>query len=74
MQAALPRAILCKEIVTARAIEVVDKAVEIAGGRAYFRKAPLERLARDVRAGRFHPPASPVSFQMAGERVREKSL
>jgi acyl-CoA dehydrogenase len=74
MQAALPRAILCKEIVTARAIEVVEKAVEIAGGRAYFRKSPLERLARDVRAGRFHPPASPVSFQMAGERVREKSL
>jgi len=73
MQPAVAKAILCKEIVTAKAVAVVDKAVEIAGGRAYFRKSPLERLARDVRAGRFHPPASPVSFQMAGERVREQA-
>ena len=71
VQTALARAVLCKEIVTARAIAVVEKAVEIAGGRAYFRRSPLERLARDVRAGRFHPPAAPVSFQIAGERARE---
>ncbi len=71
-QAAMAIAVLCKEVVTARCIAVVDKAVEIAGGRAYFRKSPLERLARDVRAGRFHPPASPVSFQIAGERARER--
>lgn len=70
-QAALALAILCKETVTSHAIATVEKAVEIAGGRSYFRKSPLERLARDVRAARFHPPASPVSFQMAGERMRE---
>ena len=63
-------AILCKETVTSHAIAAVDKAVEIAGGRAYFRKSPLERLARDVRAAKFHPPSSPVSYQMAGERLR----
>jgi alkylation response protein AidB-like acyl-CoA dehydrogenase len=72
LQEALPYAVLCKEVVTARSIAVVEKAVEIAGGRAYFRKSPLERLARDVRAGRFHPPAAPVSFQMAGERLWER--
>lgn len=71
MQAALTKAILCKETVTSAAIRVVDKAVEIAGGRAYFRKSPLERLSRDVRAARFHPPSAPVSFQIAGERTRE---
>jgi alkylation response protein AidB-like acyl-CoA dehydrogenase len=69
-QAALARAILCKEVVTTHAAAVVDKAVELAGGRAYFRKSPLERLARDVRAARFHPPAAPTSFQMIGERAR----
>lgn len=69
--AALATAIIAKEVVTAKAVEVVDKAIEIAGGRSYYRKSPLERLARDVRAGRFHPPASPTSFQMAGERRRE---
>lgn len=71
-QAGLALAILCKETVTSHAIATVEKAVEIAGGRAYFRKSPLERLARDVRAARFPPPASPVSFQMAGERMRDE--
>jgi alkylation response protein AidB-like acyl-CoA dehydrogenase len=64
-------AILMKEVVTEKAIAVVDRAVQIAGGRAFYRKSPLERLARDVRAARFHPPAAPTSYQMAGERYRE---
>ncbi len=64
-------AILMKEVVTDKAIAVVDRAVQIAGGRAFYRKSPLERLARDVRAARFHPPAVPTSYQMAGERYRE---
>ena len=72
-QQAVALAILCKETVTTHAAAVVDKAVEIAGGRAYFRKSPLERLARDVRAAKFHPPSSPISFQMAGERFREQA-
>ncbi len=65
--------ILCKEVVTRRATAVVEKAIEIAGGRSYFRKSPLERLARDVRAAKFHPPASPTSYQMAGERFRAQA-
>ncbi|HZS02760.1 MAG TPA: acyl-CoA dehydrogenase family protein [Chloroflexota bacterium] len=69
-QAALAKAMLGKEIVIAHAAAVVDRAVELAGGRAYFRRSPLERLARDVRAARFHPPAAPTSYQMIGERVR----
>jgi len=69
--AALAKAVLCKEVVVSNAIAVVEKAIEVAGGRSYFRRSPLERLARDVRAGRFHPPAAPVSFQVAGQRARE---
>jgi alkylation response protein AidB-like acyl-CoA dehydrogenase len=71
MQWCLMQTTLLKEIVVDRAIAVVEKAVELAGGRAYFRKSPLERLARDVRAGRFHPLSAPVSFQVAGQRGRE---
>ncbi|MBI5287869.1 MAG: acyl-CoA/acyl-ACP dehydrogenase [Chloroflexi bacterium] len=71
LQAAMTRVILMKEAVTSNAIVVVEKAVELAGGRSYFRKSPLERLARDVRAARFHPPSAPMSFQIAGERCRE---
>jgi acyl-CoA dehydrogenase len=69
-QAALAMAILCKEVVTSRAAAVVDRALDLAGGRAYFRRSPLERLARDMQAARFHPPAAPTSFQMVGERAR----
>jgi acyl-CoA dehydrogenase len=60
-----------KQFAVDNAIATVEKAVAIAGGGAYFRKSPLERLARDVQAGRFHPPAAPVSQQIIGSRVRE---
>jgi acyl-CoA dehydrogenase len=71
-QAAMVKAALAKEIVVTHTIATVEKAVEIAGGRSFFRKSPLERLARDVRAGKFHPPAAPVVFQIAGQRIREQ--
>jgi alkylation response protein AidB-like acyl-CoA dehydrogenase len=71
MQWCMAQTSLLKEIVVDRAVATVEKAIEIAGGRSYFRKSPLERLARDVRAGRFHPPSAPVSFQIAGQRGRE---
>lgn len=71
LDAALVKAVALKEIVVSQSIAAVQKAVEIAGGRSYFRKSPLERLARDVQAGRFHPPSAPVSFQIIGQRMRE---
>jgi alkylation response protein AidB-like acyl-CoA dehydrogenase len=73
-QAALAQAILCKQAVTQHAARVVDRARELAGGRSYFRASPLERLARDMEAARFHPPATPTSLQMIGERTRRASL
>jgi alkylation response protein AidB-like acyl-CoA dehydrogenase len=64
------RAALCKEVVTGAARTVVDRAVAIAGGKSFFRGAPLERLARDVQAARFHPPAAPVSYQIGARAVK----
>lgn len=69
-QWALSRAILLKEVVMTQAQIVVDKADALAGGRSYYRRSPLERLTRDMRAARYHPPSAPVSFQMAGARAR----
>ncbi|MGI9623457.1 MAG: acyl-CoA dehydrogenase family protein, partial [Acidimicrobiales bacterium] len=63
---ALALAISMKEAVTKSAVEVVDHAVAIVGGRAFHRRSILERLARDVRAARHHPPAAPVAQQMVG--------
>jgi acyl-CoA dehydrogenase len=43
-----------REVVT-KAIEVVDLAMDLAGGSSYFKRSPLERAYRDVRAATFHP-------------------
>ena len=37
------------------AIRATEKAVEVAGGGAFYRSLGLERLFRDVQAARFHP-------------------
>jgi alkylation response protein AidB-like acyl-CoA dehydrogenase len=66
----LVAAIAMKEEATRAAVEVVDRAVDLTGGRAYFRTSVLERLVRDVRAAQFHPPSAPVSHQMIGRHAR----
>jgi alkylation response protein AidB-like acyl-CoA dehydrogenase len=63
-------AITMRDEVTSAAREVVEHAVDIVGGSSYFRRSPLERLARDVRASRHHPPAQVVGHQMVGMRLR----
>jgi acyl-CoA dehydrogenase len=63
---ALGHAIAMKEASTHASVAVVDRAVDILGGRAFHRRSVLERLARDIRAARHHPPAAPVAQQMIG--------
>jgi alkylation response protein AidB-like acyl-CoA dehydrogenase len=49
-------AILTRKTIAAKAcIATAEKALEAAGGGAFFRKAGLERRLRDVHAGQFHP-------------------
>jgi acyl-CoA dehydrogenase len=51
---------------------VVDLALEVAGGTAFFRTSPLERAYRDVRGGLFHPLTPEATLTLLGERaVRE---
>lgn len=54
-EAALHLVMLAKRQVVTEAVEVVGLAMEAVGGSAYFRRSPLERAYRDVRAGLFHP-------------------
>ena len=54
-----------REVVTA-ATEVVDLAMAVAGGGAYFRRSPIERAYRDVRAGAFHPLTPEKTLLHAG--------
>jgi len=44
-----------KTIVAEGVLSTVEKALEVAGGAGFYRKAGLERLLRDAHAAQFHP-------------------
>ncbi len=46
--------------------EVVDVAMETVGGASYFKRSPIERAYRDVRAGKFHPFSPEKALVYAG--------
>jgi acyl-CoA dehydrogenase len=58
---------IAKRQVIVGAQEVVDLAMEVAGGRSYFRSSPLERAFRDVRAGKYHPMTPERTLLYAGQ-------
>lgn len=62
----LATAMLAKRQAVEAAVAVVDLAMEVLGGRAYFRSSALERRYRDVRAGTFHPFTPEVTLAYAG--------
>lgn len=66
---AMVEAITAKDAAIEAAVETVELAAQIAGGRSYFKKSVLERLSRDVRASAYHPPSAPISHQMVGRRA-----
>jgi acyl-CoA dehydrogenase len=48
------------------AIETVERALVIAGGRAFYRGSVIERLFRDVQAARFHPLQETAQLRFTG--------
>jgi acyl-CoA dehydrogenase len=48
------------------AIRTVEKAMEVAGGTAFYREHGLERLFRDVQGARYHPLQEKVQLRMSG--------
>jgi alkylation response protein AidB-like acyl-CoA dehydrogenase len=63
---AMATLMLAKREAVLAADEVVSLAMSTVGGRAYFRRSPLERAYRDVRAGQFHPLTPEVTLTYAG--------
>lgn len=58
---ALMKEFQCANVVVKRnAIAIVDRAMSALGGSSYMASSPLARLWRDVRAGPFMQPFSPV--------------
>lgn len=63
---ALATVTLAKRQAVTAAIDVVGRAMDLDGGRSYFRSSDLERRFRDVRAGTFHPLAPEATLAFAG--------
>jgi alkylation response protein AidB-like acyl-CoA dehydrogenase len=63
----LATVMLAKRHAVTTAVEVVDLAMEVMGGRSFFRKAGMERAYRDVRAGTFHPLTPEATLSYAGK-------
>lgn len=55
VQKAMARAILPKYVATNYAVQIVDRALAVTGGSGFYKKSPIERAYRDVRAGPIHP-------------------
>jgi alkylation response protein AidB-like acyl-CoA dehydrogenase len=48
-------------------VRVVDLALRAVGGSSYFKRLPLERFFRDVRAGLYHPFDTDESLEFLGK-------
>jgi alkylation response protein AidB-like acyl-CoA dehydrogenase len=55
-----------RTILARSVIRSVEKAMEVAGGAAFYRDLGLERRFRDVQAARFHPLQEKAQLRYAG--------
>lgn len=63
----LPRVTGPQYFATRTALDVVTRCMQTVGGPSLFRRHPLERLYRDVRAGTLHPYTHSWLLEMVGK-------
>jgi alkylation response protein AidB-like acyl-CoA dehydrogenase len=56
----------CRALAGSHAINAVTKALELAGGGAFYRRSPIERAFRDIQAARFHPLQAKPQLEFTG--------
>lgn len=61
------RVATAKMVATNAAIDIVDRAMRVAGGASLTKELPLERYYRDVRAGLHNPPMDDVTLSLVGK-------
>ncbi len=61
------KAVAARMVAIENSVRVVDLALRAVGGASYFKRLPLERYHRDVRAGLYHPFDSDESLEFLGK-------
>jgi alkylation response protein AidB-like acyl-CoA dehydrogenase len=61
------KAVASRMIAIENSVRVVDLAMRAVGGASYFKRLPLERMFRDVRAGLYHPFDSDETLELLGK-------
>jgi alkylation response protein AidB-like acyl-CoA dehydrogenase len=61
------KAVAARMIAIENSVRVVDLALRAVGGSSYFKRLPLERFFRDVRAGLYHPFDSDETLELLGK-------
>ena len=61
------RIVAARQVVINNAFDVVDRAFDLSGGAAVFKRNRLEQIYRDVRMGRFHPGNTLFAHEMIGK-------
>ncbi len=61
------KAVAARMIAIENSVRVVDLAMRAVGGASYFKRLPLERMFRDVRAGIYHPFDSDETLELLGK-------
>jgi alkylation response protein AidB-like acyl-CoA dehydrogenase len=56
-----------RSFVINQAFSIVDRALDVSGGAAGFRRDRLEMIFRDVRMGRFHPGNTLLAHELIGK-------
>ena len=63
----LRKSVAARMVAMENSARVVDLAMRAVGGASYFKRFPLERYYRDVRAGLFHPFDSDETLELLGK-------
>ena len=61
------KSVAARTVAMENAVRVVDLALRAVGGVSYFKRLPLERYYRDVRAGLFHPVGTDQTLELLGK-------
>lgn len=68
------KSVAARLIAIENAVRVVDLAMRTVGGISYYKRLPLERYFRDVRAGLFHPVDADDTLELLGKTAFDISM